>query len=206
MVAGTGHIPDVVAGIGSRGQIAGCGEHRGFGNIPGFGNVQRIAALRKAGTVSIRERERGQHSVGIISTSGIPGELNRGCAATGTAAKAGNGFRGLNRRYQTVVAGAKPGHRGRSGGIEHVAGSAALVGTVPVKAAGVTQATDNFIDQNLRCYPQRHIGVAVLFCSRDADRMIPLLVTVEKNKADSLPPSGGQHIPDIAAGCTAASI
>ena len=206
MVAGTGHIPDVVAGIGCRGQIAGCGEHRGFGNIPGFRNVQGVSAFAELGTVSIGERERRQHSIGIISASGIPGELNRGCAAAGTAAKAGDFLRGLDCGYQTIVAGGKPRHRGRSGIVEHISGGSALVGAVPLKTIWVTQAADDFIDQNLRCYTQWHIGVAVLFCSRDTDGVVPLLVTVEKNKADSLPPSGGQRIPDVASGCTAASI
>ena len=90
--------------------------------------------------------------------------------------------------------------------LEYVAGGSALVGVVPVKTAWVAQAADDFIDQDLRRYPQGNIGIAVLLRGRDADGMIPLLVTVQKNKPNSLPPGRRQCVPDIAAGSAAAAV
>ena len=81
---------------------------------------------------------------------------------TGAATKTGDGFRGLDCGNQTVVTRSEPRHRGSGGIVEYIAGGAALVGAVPVETAGVTQPTDDFIDQDLRCYPQGNIGIAVL--------------------------------------------
>ena len=64
--------------------------------------------------------------------------------------------------YQAIVARSESRHRGRSGGIEHVTRSTALVGAVPVKTIRVAQTADDLIDQDLRCYPQGNIGIAVL--------------------------------------------
>ena len=188
LVTGTGHVPNIVTGAGCRGQIPGCGEHRGFRNISSSCNIQGVAALGKAGSVSVGKAEIGQNPVGIIGAAGIPGKLNCGRIAAGTAAKAGNILCGLDCGYQAVVAGGEPGHRGGSCVIEHITGGAAFVGAVPVKTAGVTQAADDFINQYLRCYPQRHIGVTVLFRGGNADGMVPLLIAVQKNKPNGFPP------------------
>ena len=206
LIAGAGHIPDVVTGIGGRGDIPGCGEYRGLGNIAGFCDVQRVAAFAEAGSVSVGKTEIGQYPVGIVGAAGIPGELNGGSTAAGTAAEAGNGFRCLNGPDQIVIAGSEAGQRGRPGVVEHIPGGAALVGAVAVEAVGVPQAADDFINQYLSCHPQGHIGIAVPLGGGDADGMVPLLVAVEQDQANGLPPCRGQRIPDVAAGGAAAAV
>ena len=132
--------------------------------------------------------------------------MDGGSTAAGAAAEAGDGFRRLNGPDQIVIAGSEAGQRGRPGVVEHIPGGAAFVGAVAVEAVGVPQAADDFINQHLSCHPQRHIGIAVPLGGGDADGMVPLLVAVEQDQANGLPPCRGQRIPDIAAGGAAAAI
>ena len=65
LVAGTGHIPDSVCGVGRGGQIPGCLIYRGLGDLPGLGDIQRIPALVKLRTIPIREGKVGQDAVAV---------------------------------------------------------------------------------------------------------------------------------------------
>ena len=205
LVAGAGHIPEVIGGTGGRGQIPGSLEHRGLGDGSGLGDFQGAAAFTETGPAAIGETEIGQHPVGIRHGCGCTVQGDGGRIAHGRGSKAGNLLCCLDVTDQGVIVGGKPGHRGFPRIVKHVPGGSALIFVVSLKGAGVSQSTDNLVDEELGGNSQGDVGIAVLPGSRDADGVIPHLVTVKKDKANGFPAGCRHSIPDIAAGSASAA-
>ena len=121
LVAGAGHIPDSVCGVGRGGQVPGCLIYRGLGDIPGLGDIQRIPALVKFRAIPIRKGKVGQDAVAVRYRGFLSRQGDGGGAADGGAGKAGYLLRRMNRVYQSVILGRKIRHAGFPCVVEDIA-------------------------------------------------------------------------------------
>ena len=206
LVRRTGHIPDVIGGICGRGYILGCLEDSRLGNGSGLIDVQIVAALVELCTIAICKTPTGENTVAVIDRGFISGEGDVRCIGTGTASKAGAFHCALNIGHQGVVVGRKVGNSRYTGIIEDIACSSTLVGRVKGEGGGVSQTTDDLIDQELGSHAEGDVGVRVSFDTEDAIGIIPHLITVQQDQTDSFPSLYRQRVPDITAGRTVAAI
>ena len=181
LVAGAGHIPDVVSGSGSGGQIPGGLKYRRGRNTSALGDGQGVAALGEFCAIPIGKGEVREDAIAVIDAGCAACQGDGRCAGTGCRSEAGDFLCGLNGIHQCIVVRGKIRNTGFTGIVENVAGGTAFVDRVAFKGGGVAQTADNFVDQKLGGNPQWDIGVAVLFRGGDADGMIPHLVTVQQN-------------------------
>ena len=206
LVAGAGHIPDSVCGVGRGGQVPGCLIYRGPGDIPGLGDIQRIPALVKFRTIPIRKGKVGQDAVAVRHRGFLPCQGDGGRTADGSAGKAGYLLCRLNCVHQSVILGRKIRHAGFPRVVEDIPGCAAHIHGIALECGRVTQAADDLINKELGSDPQGNIGVAVFFRGGHADRVIPHPVTVQENQANGLPVIFRHGVPHIAARRAAAAI
>ena len=205
LVRRTGHIPDVIGGICGRGNILGCLKDRGLRNGSGLVDVKIVAALEEFRSASIAETPVGEYTVAVIDRGFISGEGDVRCVGAGTAGKAGAFHCALNIGHQGVVVGRKVGNSRYTGIVKDIACSTALIGRFQCEGAGISQAADDLIDQELSSHTERDVGIGIPTYIEDADGIIPHLITVQKDQTDSITSGFGKAIPYVAAGGVAAA-
>ena len=110
LVAGDGHIPQIIGGAGSGGQIPGCLVHSGGRNRAGLGNIQGTATLVELRSISVCEREVGQNAVAVLDAGFFSCQTDGRSAAAGGTCEAGNLLCCLDVGNQRIVVGSKIGN------------------------------------------------------------------------------------------------
>lgn len=130
LITGTRHIPNVIGGVGSGGQIPGRLENSRGRNRAGLGDVQSAAALIELRSISVCEREVGENAVTVIDAGFFSRHRDSRSAPAGCGSETGNLFCRLNIGHQGVVIAGKVCDRCHTGIVEDIASRSALVGGV----------------------------------------------------------------------------
>ena len=206
LITGTRHIPNVIGGVGSGGQIPGRLENSRGRNRAGLGDVQSAAALIELRSISVCEREVGENAVTVIDAGFFSRHRDSRSAPAGCGSETGNFLCRLNVGHQRIVVGSKIVNRCRTGIVEDISSRSAFISGIQGECAGVTQTADNLINEELGCDSQRHIGIVGFGCGGHADRVIPHLVAVQQDQANGFPSCGRQSVPHIAASGAATAV
>ena len=169
LITGTRHIPNVIGGVGSGGQIPGSPIHSGGRNRSRLRDVQSAAALVELRTAAVRESEVGENTVAVVDTGFFSCQADGRSAAAGCGSETGNFLCRLNIGHQGVIIAGEVCDRCHTSIVEDISSRSAFIGGVQRECTGVTQTTDNLINEELGGNPQGYIGIVGFGCGGHAD-------------------------------------